>query len=669
MATNNTFTHTINTDKIFLNNRNDKKTDHIVFETNGVLGENNVEFSNCNVDVKVGFMKAPDLRTSVIKDTNGNNALTLSGGNTLDFNVGVLDFNSATILNFPTLAANAVGSSNGYASLDAELDALTTGKVSTSGHTANRVFVSTGGGGITTSARSTTDLDKLQHISVTQAVDLDAMETKLAGITASATPTTTANVRSAGAVMDDEMTNLSALKSFNADTNNTLVSANTAKLTSSGITTLIEGATDSNVFTNSDHTKLNGITASATPTTTANVRSAGALMDDEMTDLAGVKALQVSNYSTAAQVGASLVQLILEYGLTLTGGASFDGDETNLRSLANQTALTNITYSSGITSIDNKVGIGTSSPKTLLHVEASTSYQTNDSGISSLDDLNSVSYLSEAENYSSTQSGLSVGRWFNFASGAYNLSIYSEGMIFSSTYIGASDIRIKKDITEIDDERSLIQLRNLPCVDYNYIDEFKNGEYKTIGFIAQQVKEHMPNCVKVVSDIIPNEMRTLENLEWEEISVEGKEGEPAKIHYKLINHGLEECEYRFYVKKDASSNEIRVSLDYPFLFKEKYEEIFCFGKRVDDFLAIDKNKIFAVAFSATQEIDKIQQKHIIEIANIKAELQKEKIDKIQQKHIIDIANIKAELQKEKNKTIYFEDKLRDIETTLKSLTN
>ena len=191
-------------------------------------------------------------------------------------------------------------------------------------------------------------------------------------------------------------------------------------------------------------------------------------------------------------------------------------------------------------------------------------------------------------------------------------------MIFSSTYVGASDKRIKKNITEIDDERSLIQLRNLPCVDYEYIDNFKNGEYKTVGFIAQDVKEIMPNCVKKVSDIIPNVMKKLENIEYEEV----KDNEKTK--YKLLNQNLEECSYRFYVKKDASSNEIRVELEYPFLFDKKYEQVYCYGKRVDDFLAIDKNKIFAIGFSATQQIDRIQQQHAIEIENIKAELQKEK---------------------------------------------
>ena len=35
--------------------------------------------------------------------------------------------------------------------------------------------------------------------------------------------------------------------------------------------------------------------------------------------------------------------------------------------------------------------------------------------------------------------------------------------------------------------------------------------------------------------------------------------------------------------------------------------MFLYGKEVDDFLTIDKNKIFAVAYAALQEVDRIQQ--------------------------------------------------------------
>jgi hypothetical protein len=56
----------------------------------------------------------------------------------------------------------------------------------------------------------------------------------------------------------------------------------TADQTNAEIRAAVEAATDSNVFTDADHTKLNGIEASADVTDTANVTSAGALMDSEV---------------------------------------------------------------------------------------------------------------------------------------------------------------------------------------------------------------------------------------------------------------------------------------------------------------------------------------------------------------------------------------------------
>ena len=54
--------------------------------------------------------------------------------------------------------------------------------------------------------------------------------------------------------------------------------------------------------------------------------------------------------------------------------------------------------------------------------------------------------------------------------------------------------------------------------------------------------------------------------------------------------------------------------------------MFCYGKSVDDFYTLDKNKLFALNFSATQELDKlyqIQKNKIIELKHIIASLQKE----------------------------------------------
>ena len=44
-----------------------------------------------------------------------------------------------------------------------------------------------------------------------------------------------------------------------------------------------------------------------------------------------------------------------------------------------------------------------------------------------------------------------------------------------------------------------------------------------------------------------------------------------------------------------------------FTFEEKWENVFCYGKEIDDYHILDKQKLFALNFSATQEIDRRQQ--------------------------------------------------------------
>jgi len=73
----------------------------------------------------------------------------------------------------------------------------------------------------------------------------------------------------------------------------------TGDQTNAEIRTAVEAASDSNVFTDADHTKLDGIEASADVTDATNVTAAGALMDSEVTALALIKGL------TAAQISGS----------------------------------------------------------------------------------------------------------------------------------------------------------------------------------------------------------------------------------------------------------------------------------------------------------------------------------------------------------------------------
>jgi len=79
----------------------------------------------------------------------------------------------------------------------------------------------------------------------------------------------------------------------------------TADQTDAEIRAAVEAATDSNVFTDADHTKLDGIETAADVTDTTNVTAAGALMDSEVD--ADIKTLVLPASTTISTFGASLI--------------------------------------------------------------------------------------------------------------------------------------------------------------------------------------------------------------------------------------------------------------------------------------------------------------------------------------------------------------------------
>ena len=95
----------------------------------------------------------------------------------------------------------------------------------------------------------------------------------------------------------------------------------TADQTDAEVKAAVEAASDSNTFTDADHSKLNAIEASADVTDATNVTAAGALMDSELTNLAAVKAI---NQSLVTGASPTFVDL------TLTGNLDVAGTVTNI---------------------------------------------------------------------------------------------------------------------------------------------------------------------------------------------------------------------------------------------------------------------------------------------------------------------------------------------------
>ena len=235
------------------------------------------------------------------------------------------------------------------------------------------------------------------------------------------------------------------------------------------------------------------------------------------------------------------------------------------------------------------------------------------------------------------QNGVTTGntnmtRFKWYSASATLAQTVQHGTINGNTYLGSildgnvwlpgralyasSDSRIKTNIVDVPDNLALQQLRSIPCKYYEYIDKVERGTDQTIGFIAQEVKSILPMAVSEQKEIIPNVYKVI-NCIWN--SVNDK--------FNMSSSDLSNVNgivYKFYVSNESDgSDEKEIILtgnsDNTFTFDTQYTNVFCYGSEVDDFHTVDKQKLFTLNFSATQEIDRIQQTHITEIASLKAE--------------------------------------------------
>ena len=186
---------------------------------------------------------------------------------------------------------------------------------------------------------------------------------------------------------------------------------------------------------------------------------------------------------------------------------------------------------------------------------------------------------------------------------------------FKNGIIVSSDGRIKKNIVEVPDNQALDQLRQIPIKFYEYVDSSRGD--KTIGFIAQEVKEVFPLAVSVGKGFVPNMMKRLSCHYWREVGdvdlrMKCDELVPGKT-------------YRLFVSKQAEPEKIvDVTVDAKgiAMMRDMYSSVFAYGEEVEDFHKLDKQKLFALAFSATQELDKevveLQQQVAELVARVKA---------------------------------------------------
>ena len=216
------------------------------------------------------------------------------------------------------------------------------------------------------------------------------------------------------------------------------------------------------------------------------------------------------------------------------------------------------------------------------------------------------------------------------------ISIYASDYFSGDGMFNYSDRRIKKNIVEINDDLSLKILRDISCCTYEYKDKVKKGEKVVVGFIAQQVREKFPVAVGLAKAVVPTEMRQIQNPQWSQVLINGEE------KFKLTVSDLEDSSantlYRFEMSNDVSGNDEIEKDCYSlegdpksFIFDQSWNNVYLYGKEVDDFHHLDKMMLFSLNFSATQEIDRIQQKQLIDISRNKVDIELLKTENAQLK--------------------------------------
>jgi len=213
--------------------------------------------------------------------------------------------------------------------------------------------------------------------------------------------------------------------------------------------------------------------------------------------------------------------------------------------------------------------------------------------------------------YSASQSAT----WTTWNGGMYGLLVNQN--VAARGYYARSDRRIKTDIEDVPDALALDQVRRIPCRYYKYTDKLLNGPNQVIGFIAQEVNEVLPSAVSKTTEEIPDHMKLAE-LTWED--VDGKHfitvsnlnedvANGTKVKFICSTGTPPEFNEDGSVKTPASDDfkgeeECVVMENGKFLMKKKYDSVFIYGKEVNDFLHIDKQRIFALHHSAIQELDR-----------------------------------------------------------------
>jgi hypothetical protein len=298
----------------------------------------------------------------------------------------------------------------------------------------------------------------------------------------------------------------------------------TADQTAAEIRTLVESASDSNVFTDADHSKLNGIEASATADqTAAEIRALVASASDSQvfTDADHSKLDGIESGATADQSASEIKTL---YESNSDTNVFTDDDHAKLAGIESN-ATADQTASEILTLIKTVDGSGSGLDADLIDGTSKESFLRSDTVDTANGDITfnggsgaiTVAANSDIRLTNGSWSGDNVGAkiqghnsslylvypdagscYIRDSAGNNNFTVDSSGNCTAVGNVTAySDARLKTDIHTINDALGICG--KLRGVSYKWIADNK----PSIGVIAQEVEEVLPELVLTNQDVNP----------------------------------------------------------------------------------------------------------------------------------------------------------------------
>ena len=216
-----------------------------------------------------------------------------------------------------------------------------------------------------------------------------------------------------------------------------------------------------------------------------------------------------------------------------------------------------------------------------------------------------------------TATGTTFYVWFDYFSGSSlgfantnrtDVCAYLQGSLWLAGgrfLASSSDIRIKQEIEDINDDSALQMILAVEPKTYKYIDKPTLGDKRVYGFIAQQIREVIPEAINLQKETIPNILLLatyndgIITLPSQPPSVVIKVGDKMRCYDK------ENKEIIAFVEEVAIANDALTPLTFRIApLEEPYTDtrIFIYGTEIDDFHTIDKNYIYTLNVCATQEL-------------------------------------------------------------------